>query len=232
MLFFLTKQRKSSTVELAENYSVCRKTAYNDIMFLSRYAPIYTKGGVNGGVFLMDDYRNSMFLYLSCDEETEQQLYEDLHGVIFLNPEHEISPEYEPKYLTADEYLSGNVREKLSQAEQFSKDSSEYRVNAEYLEKVQPKDLTPGEISVKLGTTWIPEKYIEEFVFELLSPNYYAQSKIEVKYSNLTGEWNIQGKSADKGVKATNTYGTSRISAYKIIEDSLNLRDVRIFDYI
>lgn len=164
--------------------------------------------------------------------KTEQQLYEDLHGVIFLNPEHEISPEYEPKYLTADEYLSGNVREKLSQAEQFSKDSSEYRVNAEYLEKVQPKDLTPGEISVKLGTTWIPEKYIEEFVFELLSPNYYAQSKIEVNYSNLTGEWNIQGKSADKGVKATNTYGTSRISAYKIIEDSLNLRDVRIFDYI
>ena len=164
--------------------------------------------------------------------KTEQQLYEDLHGVIFLNPEHEISPEYEPKYLTADEYLSGNVREKLSQAEQFSKDSSEYRVNAEYLQKVQPKDLTPGEISVKLGTTWIPEKYIEEFVFELLSPNYYAQSKIEVKYSNLTGEWNIQGKSADKGVKATNTYGTSRISAYKIIEDSLNLRDVRIFDYI
>ena len=163
---------------------------------------------------------------------TEQQLYEDLHGVIFLNPEHEISPEYEPKYLTADEYLSGNVREKLSQAEQFSKDSSEYRVNAEYLQKVQPKDLTPGEISVKLGTTWIPEKYIEEFLFELLSPNYYAQSKIEVKYSNLTGEWNIQGKSADKGVKATNTYGTSRISAYKIIEDSLNLRDVRIFDYI
>ena len=164
--------------------------------------------------------------------KTEQELYADLKGVIFLNPEHEISPEYEPKYLTADEYLSGNVREKLSQAEQFSKDSSEYRVNAEYLEKVQPKDLTPGEISVKLGTTWIPEKYIEEFVFELLSPNYYAQSKIEVKYSNLTGEWNIQGKSADKGVKATNTYGTSRISAYKIIEDSLNLRDVRIFDYI
>ena len=164
--------------------------------------------------------------------KTEQQLYEDLHGVIFLNPEHEISPEYEPKYLTADEYLSGNVREKLSQAEQFSKDSSEYRVNAECLQKVQPKDLTPGEISVKLGTTWIPEKYIEEFVFELLSPNYYAQSKIEVNYSNLTGEWNIQGKSADKGVKATNTYGTSRISAYKIIEDSLNLRDVRIFDYI
>lgn len=164
--------------------------------------------------------------------KTEQQLYEDLHGVIFLNPEHEISPEYEPKYLTADEYLSGNVREKLSQAEQFSKNNAEYRVNAEYLQKVQPKDLTPGEISVKLGTTWIPEKYIEEFVFELLSPNYYAQSKIEVKYSNLTGEWNIQGKSADKGVKATNTYGTSRISAYKIIEDSLNLRDVRIFDYI
>lgn len=164
--------------------------------------------------------------------KTEQQLYEDLHGVIFLNPEHEISPENEPKYLTADEYLSGNVREKLSQAEQFARENSEYRINAEYLQKVQPKDLTPGEISVKLGTTWIPEKYIKDFVFDLLSPNYYARNKIDVKYSNLTGEWNIQGKSADKGVKATNTYGTNRISAYKIIEDSLNLRDVRIFDYV
>lgn len=164
--------------------------------------------------------------------KTEQQLYEDLHGVIFLNPEHEISPEYEPKYLTADEYLSGNVREKLSQAEQFSKNNAEYRINAEYLQKVQPKDLTASEISVKLGTTWIPEKYIKEFIFELLSPNYYAEDKIEVRYFNNTGEWNIQGKSVDKGVKATNTYGTKRISAYKIIEDSLNLRDVRIFDYI
>lgn len=164
--------------------------------------------------------------------KTEQQLYEDLHGVIFLNPEHEISPEYEPKYLTADEYLSGNVREKLSQAEQFSKNNAEYRINAEYLQKVQPKDLTASEISVKLGTTWIPEQYIKEFIFELLSPNSYAEDKIEVRYFNNTGEWNIQGKSADKGVKATNTYGTKRISAYKIIEDSLNLRDVRIFDYI
>ena len=163
--------------------------------------------------------------------KTEQQLYEDLHGVIFLNPEHEISPEYEPKYLTADEYLSGNVREKLSQAEQFAQGNSEYRINAEYLQKVQPKDLTASEISVKLGTTWIPEKYIKEFIVELLSPNYYAEDKIEVRYFNNTGEWNIQGKSADKGVKATNTYGTKRISAYKIIEDSLNLRDVRIFDY-
>ena len=144
----------------------------------------------------------------------------------------QISPEYEPKYLTADEYLSGNVREKLSQAEQFAQENSEYRINAEYLQKVQPKDLTASEISVKLGTTWIPEKYIKEFIFELLSPNSYAEDKIEVRYFNNTGEWNIQGKSADKGVKATNTYGTKRISAYKIIEDSLNLRDVRIFDYI
>lgn len=164
--------------------------------------------------------------------KTEQELYADLKGVIFLNPEHKTFPESEPKYLTADEYLSGNVRAKLSQAESLAEDDAEYRINAEYLKKVQPTDLTASEISVKLGTTWIPEKYIEEFVFELLSPNYYAQSKIEVKYSGLTGEWNIQGKSADKGVKATNTYGTNRISAYKIIEDSLNLRDVRIFDYV
>ena len=164
--------------------------------------------------------------------KTEQELYADLKGVIFLNPEHKTFPESEPKYLTADEYLSGNVRAKLSQAESLAENDAEYRINAEYLKKVQPTDLTASEISVKLGTIWIPEEYIKEFVFELLSPNYYAQSKIEVKYSGLTGEWNIQGKSADKGVKATNTYGTNRISAYKIIEDSLNLRDVRIFDYV
>ena len=164
--------------------------------------------------------------------KTEQQLYEDLHGVIFLNPEYEEFPHSEQKYLTADEYLSGNVREKLRKAEQMAEANSEYQINAEYLQKVQPKDLTAGEISVKLGTTWIPPEYIKEFVFELLSPNYYARDKIDVKYSNLTGEWNIQNKSADKGVKVTNTYGTNRISAYKIIEDSLNLRDVRIFDYV
>lgn len=164
--------------------------------------------------------------------KTEQELYADLKGVIFLNPEHEAFPESEPKYLTADEYLSGNVRAKLSQVESLVESDAEYRINAEYLKKVQPTDLTASEISVKLGTIWIPEAYIKEFVFELLSPNYYARSKIDVKYSELTGEWNIQGKSADKGVKATNTYGTNRISAYKIIEDSLNLRDVRIFDYV
>ena len=164
--------------------------------------------------------------------KTEQQLYEDLHGVIFLNPYYEEFPHSEQKYLTADEYLSGNVREKLRKAEQMAEANPEYKINAEYLQKVQPKDLTAGEISVKLGTTWIPPEYIKEFVFELLSPNYYARDKIDVKYSNLTGEWNIQNKSADKGVKATNTYGTNRISAYKIIEDSLNLRDVRIFDYV
>ena len=164
--------------------------------------------------------------------KTEQELYADLKGVIFLNPKHETFPESEPKYLTADEYLSGNVRAKLSQAESLAENDAEYRINAEYLKKVQPTDLTASEISVKLGTIWIPEQYIKEFVFELLSPNYYARSKIDVKYSALTGEWNIQGKSADKGVKATNTYGTNRISAYKIIEDSLNLRDVRIFDYV
>lgn len=164
--------------------------------------------------------------------KTEQQLYEDLHGVIFLNPEYEEFPHSEQKYLTADEYLSGNVREKLRKAEQMAEANPEYKINAEYLQKVQPNDLSAGEISVKLGTTWIPPEYIKEFVFELLSPNYYARDKIDVKYSNLTGEWNIQNKSADKGVKATNTYGTNRISAYKIIEDSLNLRDVRIFDYV
>lgn len=162
--------------------------------------------------------------------KTEDELYEDLKGVIFLNPHY--NGDDEPAYLTADEYLSGNVREKLSVAESLAANDEAYKINAEALQKVQPKDLTAGEISVKLGSTWIPEKYIKDFIIDLLSPNAYAEDKIEVRYSNLSGEWNIQNKSADKGVKATNTYGTSRINAYRIIEDSLNLRDVRIFDYV
>ena len=227
-------------------FLLCSLEVLNEYGELERKADMFTKRTIRAkhevtkvdtadealAVSLAEKAKIDIPFMENLSDKTEQELYADLKGVIFLNPEHKTFPESEPKYLTADEYLSGNVRAKLSQAESLAESDAEYRINAEYLKKVQPTDLTASEISVKLGTIWIPEEYIKEFVFELLSPNYYARSKIDVKYSELTGEWNIQGKSADKGVKATNTYGTSRISAYKIIEDSLNLRDVRIFDYV
>ena len=164
--------------------------------------------------------------------KTEDELYEDLKGVIFINPHYEEGSIYEPKYIPADEYLSGNVREKLSVVKSLAVHDEIFNVNVEALTAVQPKDLTASEITVRLGSTWIPQEDIQEFVYELLSPGWYARDKIEVKYSNITGEWSISNKSYDKGVKATNTFGTKRINAYKIIEESLNLKDVRIFDYV
>lgn len=166
--------------------------------------------------------------------KSQNEIFEDLKGVIFLNPLYEYGNSYEPKYLMADEYLSGNVREKLriakNSAELYPKD---YKVNVEALQKVQPKDLTASEISVRLGATWLPPDDVQEFIFHLLETPRYAQWNIKVHFSPFTSEWNIEGKSYDKGnVRAYNTYGTSRINAYKIIEETLNLKDVRIFDYI
>ena len=171
---------------------------------------------------------------MELSDKVENEIFEDLKGVIFLNPLYEYGNSYEPKYLTADEYLSGNVREKLriakKSAELYPED---YKVNVEALQKVQPKDLTASEISVRLGATWLPPDDVQEFIFHLLETPRYAQWNIKVHFSPFTSEWNIEGKSYDKGnVRAYNTYGTSRINAYKIIEETLNLKDVRIFDYI
>lgn len=165
--------------------------------------------------------------------KSENEIFEDLKGIIFLNPLYEYGNSYEPKYLMADEYLSGNVREKLriakNSAELYPED---YKVNVEALQNVQPKDLTASEISVRLGATWLPPDDVQDFIFHLLESPRYAQWNIKVHFSPFTSEWNIEGKSYDKGnVRAYNTYGTSRINAYKIIEETLNLKDVRIFDY-
>ena len=165
--------------------------------------------------------------------KTEQEVYADLTGVIFLNPMHGYGGSAGEKYLTADEYLSGNVREKLEwakrSAEQYPED---YTANVQALERVQPVDLTAREIAVRLGATWLPPKIVEQFMFELFSTSNRSRWNIHVHYSKYTGEWNIEGKSYDKGnIKAQNTYGTERISGYKIVEETLNLRDVRIFDY-
>ena len=164
--------------------------------------------------------------------KTEEEIADDLTGIIFLNPMYSEDRPAEKKYLMADEYLSGDVRAKLRVAENMAKVNPAFEVNAEALRKVQPKDLTASEIDVRLGATWLPTKYIQQFIFELLDPPYYYSYKIKVNYSHYTGEWNITGKSSDKGnVKANSTYGTTRINAYKIIEQTLNLKDVRIFDY-
>nr|WP_238721830.1 DEAD/DEAH box helicase family protein [Diplocloster agilis] len=165
--------------------------------------------------------------------KTEAEIYEDLKGVIFLNPMYGYGNSTEAKYLMADEYLSGNVREKLAWAKKSAQLSpEEYSINVEALQKVQPKDLTASEISVRLGATWLPPEIVEQFVFEFLGTPRYAQWNIKIHFSEYTGEWNIEGKSYDRGnVKAYSTYGTSRINAYKIIEETLNLKDVRIFDY-
>ena len=166
--------------------------------------------------------------------KTEQELFEELKGVIFLNPEHTSEDSGEPRYLTADEYLSGNVRKKLELAKRTAEIYPEdYSANVEMLEKVQPEDLTASEISVRLGATWLPVDVVGEFMFELLQTPRYAQWNIKVHYSPISAEWNIENKNYDRmNVIANTTYGTNRINAYKIIEETLNLRDVRIFDYV
>ena len=166
--------------------------------------------------------------------KTEQELFEDLKGVIFLNPMHTSDEDGRPKYLPADEYLSGNVREKLAIAKRSAElHPEDYGENVRALEAVQPVDLTASEISVRLGATWLTLEIIEEFMFELFSTPRYCQWNIHVHYAQYTGEWNVEGKSYDRSnVKAYNTYGTGRVNGYKIMEETLNLRDVRIFDYI
>ncbi len=160
--------------------------------------------------------------------KTQAELVKDLHGVIFKVPNSE-----PVSYAAADEYLSGNVRTKLLIAQAAAKDDPELAVNVEALKQVIPKDLSAAEISVRLGTTWIPQEDIQQFVMELLTPSQYARGKIKVRYTEFNGDWFIENKSSDfDNVKANSTYGTKRASAYRIIEDTLNLRDVRIFDYV
>ena len=160
--------------------------------------------------------------------KTEEKLTEELAGVIFKNP---ISEKWEP----SDEYLSGNVREKLQIAKQFAEDHPEYQVNVQYLEQVQPKDLDASEIEARLGATWISEDYITRFMAETFhTPRYYVGSKVKVQYAEVTGQWNVMGKSVDSYGNAlvTSTYGTQRANAYRLLEDALNLRDTKIYDTV
>ena len=184
-------------------------------------------------VSLAEKAKVDMDYMVELTGKTEQEIYADLTGVIFLNPMHGYGGSDGEKSLPADEYLSGNVREKLEwakrSAEQYPED---YAAHVQALERVQPVDLTASEIAVRLGATWLPPKIVEQFMFELFSTSNRSRWNIHVHYFQYTGEWNVEGKSYDKGnIKAHNTYGTKRINGYQIIEETLNLRDVRIYDF-
>lgn len=229
-------------------FLLCSLEVLNENGELERKADMFTKRTIGAkkeiksvdtasealAVSLGEKARIDMNFMTELTGKSEEELYEDLKGVIFLNPLHTSENDGREKYLTADEYLSGNVREKLEWAKR-SADlyPNDYTVNVEALTAVQPKDLSASEITVRLGTTWIPPEYIQQFTFELLNPSYSARQQIKVHYSKLTGNWNVSGKSSDRAnVKINNTYGTKRVNALKIIEETLNLRDVRIFDYV
>ena len=228
-------------------FLLCSLEILNDNGELERKADMFTKRTIGArqeithvdtasealAVSLGEKARVDMAFMSELTGKTEQELFNDLQGVIFLNPHYNDGDSKQKKYLTADEYLSGNVRAKLAVAEAKAQFDTAYRVNVDYLTKVQPKDLSASEIEVRLGTTWIPESYIKQFIVEFLNPSDYAKHRLEVHYMKMTGEWNVAGKSNDYGnVKVNSTYGTKRINAYKIIEDTLNLKDVRIFDYV
>lgn len=226
-------------------YLLCSLEVIGENGELKRKADMFTKRTIRPNVKVSVVATASEALAVSIGEKayvdmdfmqeltgkTEQELYEDLKGVIFINPEADSEHD---TYLTADEYLSGNVRKKLEVARRYAEGShDEYTVNVEALEKVQPEELSASEISVRLGATWLPTEDVQQFMFELLQTPRYAQWNIKVHYSHLTAEWNIENKSYDRSnVMANSTYGTDRINAYKIIEETLNLKDVRIFDYI
>ena len=163
--------------------------------------------------------------------KSEDEIFNDLSDIIFLNPDY-VDNNNAFKYLPSDEYLSGNVREKLRQAQDLAEKDERFKINVAALEKVQPADLKPNDISVQLGSTWIPIKYIERFMYELLDTPFYLKSKIKLHYNEVGDSWNIENKSSDNiNLTVTQKYGTNRKNAFHIIENTLNLRNVKVFDY-
>ena len=229
----------------SQDSSYCLLTSLeflNDKGELKRKADIFTKRTIRRAETVTSVDTASEALAVSIGEragvdlsymaqlsgKTEEELTEELAGVIFKNP---IGEKWEP----SDEYLSGNVREKLQTAKQFAEDHPEYQVNVQYLEQVQPKDLDASEIEARLGATWISEDYITRFMAETFhTPRYYVGSKVKVQYAEVTGQWNVMGKNVDSYGNAlvTSTYGTQRANAYRLLEDALNLRDTKIYDTV
>ena len=223
-------------------FLLCSLEILNENGELARKADMFTKRTIRPHIEITKVDNANEALIISISEKakvdmdfimeltgkTEDEIVKDLEGDIFLIP----TNSNEKVYVTQDEYLSGNVRQKLKDAEYYNSINPIYNSNIRYLKEAQPKDLSASEISVRLGATWIPESDIKDFIKYLLEPNYYNSERIKVHYSEVNGEWNIENKSIDKwNVKANTTYGTSRANAYRIIEDSLNLRDIKIFDY-
>ena len=221
-------------------YLLCSLEVLNENKQFVRKADMFTKRTIKPHKVISKANNSVDALILSISEKarvdieymqkltgkSKEQIVKELEGSIYKDP---ISEEY----VTADEYLSGNVREKLKIAQRFAENNPEYETNVKALEQVKIKDLSASEISVRLGATWIPASDIKQFIFELLETPEYRRSYIDVHYSDYTSEWNISGKSEDRGnVRSYNTYGTSRANAYKIIETTLNLKDVRITDTI
>ena len=221
-------------------YLLCSLEIINENKQFVRKADMFTKRTIKPNKVISKADNSIDALILSISEKarvdieymkqltgkTQEELIQDLEGSIYKDPISE-------QYVTADEYLSGNVREKLKVAQRFAESNPEYQVNVEALEKVKIKDLSASEISVRLGATWIPPSDIEEFMFELLETSEHKRNYISVNYSDYTSQWNISGKSEDTGnIKAINTYGTARANAYRIIETTLNLKDIRIFDTV
>ena len=226
----------SALEEVDENGKLLRKADLFTKRTIRPYLPVTSVDTASEAlaVSIAEKAGVDMEFMSALSGKTEEELFAELKGVIFLNPLYGYGNESEAKYLPADEYLSGNVREKLKTAQKSAKLSPEdYKVNVQALEKVQPKDLPASEIAVRLGATWLPPEVIQQFVYEFLDTPVYARWKIKVHFSKATGEWNIEGKSYDRSsIKAYSTYGTKRINAYRLIEETLNLKTVRIFDYI
>jgi N12 class adenine-specific DNA methylase len=226
-------------------YLLCSLEILNENNELARKSDMFTKRTIKQKTVITSVDTSSEALAVSIAQKarvdmdymagltgfTHEKIIADLHGVIFQNPQ-KWNGETHTGWETADEYLSGNVREKLQTAKIYSDDHPQFITNVEALEQAQPKDLDASEIAVRLGATWVDKEYIQEFMYELLqTPSYYRRD-IKVNYSEISGEWNISGKSffAYNDVLATATYGTTRANAYKIMEDTLNLRDVRVYD--
>lgn len=226
-------------------YLLATLEIWNDNKFV-RKGDIFTKRTVRPHVDITSVDTSSEALSLSLGEKarvdieymsdltgkTEEEIYEDLRGVIFLNPLYNPEEKGSKKYLTSEEYLSDDVREKLSTAKRYAKLYPDlYSFNVEALEKIQPVDLKATEIEARLGSTWIPADDIQAFMYDLLKTPFTCQGKVKVSFTEYTSEWYVSNKSYDRGVSATNIYGTSRISAYALLENSLNLRDTKIYDY-
>lgn len=184
------------------------------------------------GISIGEKAKIDMPFMCQLTDKSEEEIFADLNGVIFLNPDYDENNKSVPKYLPADEYLSGNVRRKLRQAKEIAENDDRFAVNVDALEKVQPVDLKATEIEVHLGVTWIPIEIINKFMYETFNTSYYARGAIKVHYNELANVWNIEHKAADNtNLTVTQKYGTSRKNAFHILEATLNLRNVRVFDY-